>query len=90
MQKVRKFRLLRLQYHITRAELAEAAGISPQRVSQLELDLTYRPKKAERKIAMAFEQVISSRGERVDGLRQTFQRHRDSLMEPVEETNHEL
>lgn len=90
MQKVRKFRLLRMKHHIPLAELAEAAGVSVQRVNQLELDMAYHPRKAAQTLDLAFCTVIAQRARELDALRLDFMRHRDSLMEAVEETNYEL
>lgn len=89
MQKVRRFRLLRLKYQISCVELAQAADISPQRISQLELDLSYRPQKAAVLLETAFEQIIDRRSREVEQLQADFNHCRGSLMEPVEEGNHE-
>lgn len=90
MQKVRKFRLLRMKHHVSLAELAEAAGVSVQRVNQLELDMEYHPRRAVKTLDMAFCTVIAQRARKLDALRLDFMKHRDSLMDAVEETTYEL
>lgn len=70
-------------------ELAVAAGISPQRVSQLELDLSYQPQKAAAQLEQAFVQVIDRRSKELEMLRTDFAHCRHDLMEPVEEICYE-
>lgn len=86
MQKVRTFRLLRTRHHISCLELANAAGISPQRVSQLELDLSYHPKKAADLIDAALAKIIERRAGELEQLRTDYALCRGSLMEPMEES----
>lgn len=89
MRMVRKFRLIRLRHRISCAELAKAAGVSPQRISQLELDLTYCSRKTEALLEEAFGEIVRCRARELELLRADFERSRSSLMDPVEEVNDE-
>lgn len=90
MQQVRKFRMLRMKYGISVAELAQAARVSPQRISQMELDLHNEPNRSAQMVQNAFIKIIAERSRMLDGLRLDFVRHRDTLLDLVEEPGYEL
>lgn len=85
MKQVRKCRVLRIRNGITITELAEAAGISVQRMSFLELNTEYRSEKAEQRIRQAFEAVLHRRARLFDALWEDLRRHDDTLLEVVED-----
>ena len=59
---------LRLRYGISQAELANAAGVSRQLISLIELDTASQSKGHEALIRRAFSAVIASRRAALDGL----------------------
>lgn len=85
--RVRKLRVLRLKYHISLTELSQTSGLSSQRISQLELS-GYVTDGTVQKLLDGLEQAISQRLQSQFALQADFQKHRDSLMELVGETNH--
>ena len=87
---MRKLRLLRLKYHISLVELSLASGLSPQRISELELGSGNILTATEQKLQNGMEQVIRRRREALATLQNDFQRHKNTLMEPVGETDHDL
>lgn len=87
---VRKMRLLRTKYNISCPELGKAAGLSAQRISELEFGDGGVEEATEDKIQMAFLSVITRRTGDLSALTCSFARHWESLMEPVEENSYEL
>jgi transcriptional regulator with XRE-family HTH domain len=87
MGKMCKMRFLRIEYEITLRELANAAGVSVQYVSEIELQESCRTKKAERLMQKAFEAVISKRGENTKDLKKAFFASRNSLFSIMEAEN---
>lgn len=88
---VRKMRLFRLKYQITRKELGQACGLSPQRISEIELDpAPMLNAETKEKLEKAFETVVERRRGEWTELYQTFAYHRDTLTNAVEETAYEL
>ena len=86
--RVRKLRVLRLKYHISLTELSQASGLSSQRISQLELSTGHVTDGTVQKLLNGLEQTISQRLQSQFALQTDFQKHRDSLMELVGETDH--
>lgn len=86
--RVRKLRVLRLKYHISLTELSQTSGLSSQRISQLELSTGHVTDGTVQKLLDGLDQAISQRLQSQFALQADFQKHRDSLMELVGETDH--
>ena len=89
--RARKMRLLRIKYQISRLELGEVCGLSPQRISEIELNA--EPEATEEtliKVQSAFAAVIERRRRALEALEQDFANHKKTLLEGVEETTYEL
>ena len=88
--KVRKMRLLRMKHNISCPELGRAVGLSPQRISEIELgDTSVEPTTIE-KIQSAFSTVIATRTEELHTLRNDYTKHKNDLLNVVEENTYEL
>lgn len=87
--KVRKFRLLRQKYGISLDELGGAAGVSCQRISQLELDGELHTKQVEETVSRAFLEIMANQLLELSRFELDYMNHQDSLFEAVEE-NYEL
>lgn len=88
--KVRKMRLLRHKYGITNPDLSRICGLSPQRISEIELggeDLAPGPKQ---KLLYAFHTIAEQRQANVLALCDDLSRHEKSLFDTVEESAYEL
>ena len=60
--KVRKMRILRHKYHISRKDLATLCGVSPQRISRIELEDYFGLESGmAKRIRDAFETIIAER-----------------------------
>ena len=88
--RVRKIRLLRLKYGITCKEIGAAAGISAQRVSQIELCEEGISEETKIKLKNALEKIIRDRESSCKALSAAYETHKDSLFEHVMETAYEL
>ena len=89
--KVRKMRLLRHKYGISRREVAILCGVSPQRISRIELDEHYGlAGSTVKNVMLAFETIIVSRRNKLDALQADYAKHKSSLLERVEERDYEL
>ena len=86
--KVRKMRLLRHKHHISLVELSDACGVSKQRLSEIELDKKSVSEVAVQMITAGFSVVEKRR--RDNALSRDFRRHKDALLESVEEHGYEL
>ena len=64
---------LRLRYGISQAELAKAAGVSRQLISQIELEVERQSSGHEAMIRRAFAEVIASRREALAHLEQDLE-----------------
>lgn len=64
---------LRLRYGISQAELAKAAGVSRQLISQIELEVERQSNGHEAMIRRAFAEVIASRREALAHLEQDLE-----------------
>lgn len=74
----------RLRYGITQAELAKAAGVSRQLISQIETECERQSKGHEAMLRRAFARVIASRREKLDALEYGLA-HTAWLFSPVKE-----
>ncbi len=82
---VRKLRLLRQRSGISLEELGVAAGVTAQRMSELELG-SYSPGWAVRlRVSDAFFTVAREREESLRRLQEDLSKHKDSLFELVED-----
>lgn len=61
-------RALRLRYGISLAELADAAGLSPQLISKIELEPQRQTTGHEKRLKRAFAALIDRRRARLDAL----------------------
>ena len=87
---VKKMRILRSKYRIPLRELSDACGISKQRLSEIELGETPVSEAASRTVADAFAAVAERRRDSSNALSRDFRRHKDTLLESVEEHGYEL
>lgn len=65
---------LRLRYGISQTELARAAGVSRQLISQIELECERQSKGHEAMVRRAFAAVIASRRSELNGLERELER----------------
>ena len=87
---IRKIRILRRKFQISIKELAEASGVSFQRISRLELcDGGFEPETL-RKIQKGMSAIFSKRNEECTELYEALRDNYDSLLEVVEESDYEL
>lgn len=88
---VRKMRLLRLKYQISLPELAQFCGISPQRISEIELNPDVRlDRHTAAKVNDAFASAVEQRYATLEQLESEYHKHKDTLLDCVEETTYEL
>lgn len=83
---VLRYRLFRIQHHITRQELAKEAKISPQRISQIELMECQPTKQTKTKLLMAMRNVLLRHIQLADSALTDFHSMRDRLFDAVEES----
>ena len=89
--KVRKMRLLRLKSGVLRRDLGELWGLSPQRISEIELNPAPEVSDdTQRRLKSAFKMLIEQRQKQMDDLRHDYMDMESSLLEGVEETTYEL
>lgn len=86
----RKVRILRRKYHISLAELAAACGFSEQRISEIELSTDPLTPAMAAKINAGLEKLMEQHQLRLLHLNQDYERHKDTLLDPVEEIGYEL
>lgn len=85
MFRPRVMRLLRHRHHVSLAELARAAKISPQRMSQIEL-AAERPTEYQRQlVAESFAIIAQERGKGGNALRRDLGRLEYCLLDFAEE-----
>ena len=83
---VLRYRIFRIQHHITRQELAREAGITPQRISQVEL-MECRPTvQTKIKLTAAMRNVLLHHGQLADTALTDFHNMHDQLFETVKES----
>lgn len=87
---VAKIKLFRMKYGISRAELGSACGISKQRICELENEVAAITPATVEKLRRGMEAVLIQRESWNDSFRLDLEKHRDSLMEYVEENRYEL
>ena len=87
---IRKLRVLRLKYRISLVELSRACGISPQRISEIELNPGGISEPTVTKLLDGLSHVICSRQHTQMALQADFNRTKYTLMEPVGETDYAL
>ena len=87
---VKKMRLLRHKHNITRPELGRACGLSPQRISEIELSVEKPTPSTEEKLRQAFYAVAAQREEKLLSLTGDLARHEGALFDAVEEAGYEL
>lgn len=78
-------RSLRLRYKIRLDELAQAAGVSHQYISDLELEKRPATPGDRRLVERAFEIVVQKRKEQVDRLAEECSAGRSCFLDPIEE-----
>ena len=88
--RVRKLRLLRLKYHISLVELSRASGLTPQRISELELGSGNTLAVTEKKLLDGLAVVIQEREKSQIALQHDYLQYKDTLMELVGETDYAL
>ena len=88
--KVRKMRLLRQKHGITRPELGKACNLSPQRISEIELNVGGITQATEQKLQQGFRNIVAQRSASLIALSDDLSRYGDSLFDAVEETTYEL
>lgn len=82
---VLRYRIFRIQHHITRQELAREAGITPQRISQIEL-LECRPTvQTKVKLSTAMRNVLLRHEQLADTALTDFHNMHDQLFDAVKE-----
>lgn len=87
---VRKMRLLRQKHHITRTDLGRACGLSPQRISEIELSVQRLTPVTEEKLRQAFSLVAEERRCQLSSLHCDLEHYSKSLFDAVEESAYEL
>ena len=87
---VRKLRFLRLKHHISLTELSKNSGMTPQRISELELSTGNVTDTTIQKLLCGMEQVILQRQESQTVLQRDFLLHRDTIMELVGASDNDL
>jgi len=85
LSKITNLRKLRLRHGITLIEFADAAGVSNQQISRVEL--LYRPitRELEQKCARAMETVIDRRYGAVRALERDYRSFRSALLDETED-----
>ena len=87
---VAKIKLFRMKYGISREELGTACGVSKQRIYELEnKEAAILPATAD-KMRRGMEAVLKDRQVWIDAFRSDLEKHRETLMDYVEETTYEL
>ena len=87
---VRKMRLLRHKHRITRLELGRACGLSPQRISEIELSAENLTQATGEKLRKGFYAVAAQREASLASLCGDLARYENGLFEAVEEAVYEL
>ena len=87
---VRKMRLLRHKYGISNPDLSRICGLSPQRVSEIELSGAELAPGPKRKLLHAFHTIAEQRQASAMALCDDLSRHENSLFDTVEESDYEL
>lgn len=80
-----RMRYLRLSYNIRLDELAQAAGVSHQYISDIELQKRPATPGDRRLVERAFEIVIQNRRKQIDRLAEECSAGRSCFLDPIEE-----
>ena len=86
----RKMRILRRKYGISLRELAEVCNCSQQWVSAVELSTNPLTPAMAAKVRGGFEKLVEQHQNQLLQLSQDYERHKDTLLNPVEEIGNEL
>ena len=84
MVTITRLRILRLQHKITLPELAEAAEVSTQQISRLELCLASPTPYQEERIGAALDRLITERKSALVELEHDYLLHKGSFLETME------
>ena len=87
---VAKIKLFRMKYGISREELGTACGVSKQRIYELENEKAAILPATADKMRRGMETVLKDRQVWIDAFRSDLEKHRETLMDYVEETTYEL
>ncbi len=87
---VRKMRLLRHKHHIYLTDLSRFCGLSPQRLSEIELNVEGLLPATEEKVRQALYAAAGQREAELSSLRSDLERYGDSLFETVKESDYAL
>ena len=82
--KQRKMRLLREKHGVSIAELSRHCGVSPQRLSQIELESKANTTHLKSLVKKAFSGCIKSRQKKLSALASDFQKCKDKLLDFAE------
>ena len=88
--KARKLRILRKKHGISLHDLPAAAGLSPQRISEIELNQRRITPEVEEKLKMGLEKMIAQRKTEAAALRKDYSKHGKTLLKIVEDSTYEL
>lgn len=80
-------RALRLRYEIALPRIAERMGVSPQRLSQLELRQTSCTREQERAVSAAVEAWIADEKKRLEAIERSYLSYKGRLLSYMGEQN---
>ena len=85
-----RLRMLRLKYNVTLTELARVAGISNQRLSDLERGRYSASPELQLKISRALGRLIDEKKNSISLLANEYRAYKECLLTPVEVESDEL
>ena len=88
--KARKLRILRKKHGISLHDLSAATGLSPQRISEIELNQRRITPEVEERIRMGLEKMIAQRKTQAIALWEDYSKHSKTLLKIVEGSTYEL
>ena len=88
--KARKLRILRKKHGISLHDLSAATGLSPQRISEIELNQRRITPEVEERVKRGIEKMLAQRKAQVAALRKDYSKHGKTLLKIVEDTTYEL
>ena len=83
-------RFLKLIHHINLTDLSRFCGLSPQRLSEIELNVEGLLPATEEKVRQAFYAAADQREAELSSLRSDLERYGDSLFETIKESDYAL
>ena len=83
--KQKRMRQLRDKYGISLRELERYSSLTPQRLSQIELDTRPVVPRTKQHIETAFTDLIAARRQNISALEADFQTYRNNLLDFVDE-----